>query len=115
MALRMFRPPLPASVEVSAGRPARIFAFAAFDAFAVRGDVVAVAGPWRTSGDWWRDNPWGQDEWDVELSSVVSSSRSVVSRQLSIVSYKNNRPRTRLYRIYRDLATGDWFVRGAYD
>jgi len=106
MALRMFRPPLPATVEVLDGRPARVFAFG------VRGDVVAAAGPWRTSGDWWRDNPWGQDEWDVELSSAPGSSQPVAGHQLSVVKPG---PRTRLYRIYRDLATGNWFVQGNYD
>jgi len=48
LALRVFRPPLPATVEVRAGRPVRVFS-----AFGVRGEVVAAAGPWRTSGEWW--------------------------------------------------------------
>jgi len=89
-ALRVFRPPLHATVETRAGHPVRVFAFG------VRGDVVAAAGPWRTSGDWWRDDSWSRDEWDVEL-------------------FKGHGQPTRLYRIFCDLATGDWFIRGTYD
>jgi protein ImuB len=107
MALRIFRPPLPATVEVRAGRPARIFAFG------VRGDVVAASGPWRTSGDWWRDDPWSHDEWDIELASGVSAQRSAIGYEPQ--QTPNGAPRTRLYRIYRDLSTGNWFVRGSYD
>lgn len=90
IALRVFRPPLPATVETRAGYPVRVFAFS------VRGDVVAASGPWRTSGDWWRDDSWNRDEWDVEL-------------------FKGHGQPARLYRIFCDLATGDWFIRGTYD
>ena len=33
----------------------------------MRGDVLAASGPWRASGDWWRENPWQEDEWDLEI------------------------------------------------
>jgi protein ImuB len=35
----------------------------------VYGKVVNLAGPWRTSGDWWRDDSWSREEWDVALDS----------------------------------------------
>jgi protein ImuB len=57
----------------------------------VRGKVVQLAGPWRTSGDWWDCDEWARDEWDVELSDGG------------------------IYRIYRDLKSSLWFIEGAYD
>ena len=36
------------------------------------GAIRQAAGPWRTSGDWWRVEtpaPWDDDEWDVVLES----------------------------------------------
>jgi protein ImuB len=60
LALRVFRPPLSASVKLDRGRPAWIAAQR------VQGDVAMAAGPWRTSGGWWED-AWDRDEWDVEL------------------------------------------------
>jgi protein ImuB len=69
--LRLFRPPLAASVEVQADRPVRL------ESRYVRGRVASVAGPWRTSGGWWNDDPWERDEWDVEIV--------VVRHQLSVV------------------------------
>jgi protein ImuB len=56
----------------------------------VRGAVLDRAGPWRASGDWW-DAAWSREEWDVLLS------------------------RRSLYRIFRDLARGEWFVEGELD
>lgn len=60
LALRVFRPPLPASVKLDCGRPAWIAASR------VQGEVAVTAGPWRSSGGWWED-AWDRDEWDVEL------------------------------------------------
>jgi protein ImuB len=60
-ALRVFRPALPARVEVRQGCPARV----AFPG--IRGRVVAASGPWRGSGDWWNEDAWQSDEWDIEI------------------------------------------------
>jgi len=68
LALRVFRPPLAAKVQVRDVRPVRV------DASEVRGDVILAAGPWRTSGDWWTDEPWDREEWDVTVLSVVRGS-----------------------------------------
>ena len=64
LAIRRFRPPLPAAVTAGpGGHPARL------RARGVQGTVVACGGPWRTSGDWWTESPWARDEWDIELDT----------------------------------------------
>ncbi|MGA9209468.1 MAG: DNA polymerase Y family protein [Terriglobales bacterium] len=102
MALRRFRPPLAATVEVREGEPVRIAAGE------IRGEVASVSGPWRNSGDWWKGGEkllprinadshgsnWARDEWDVALSNNTGIA---------------------LYRIYCQLDTGQWFVEGSYD
>jgi protein ImuB len=85
LAVRIFRPALAARVYAPAGRPARV------EARGIRGTVVASAGPWRTSGAWWREDAWARDEWDVALSDGA------------------------LYRVYRDYMQSKWFVEGVYD
>ncbi len=88
---RAFRPPVPAKLELLAGRPVRVV----FQG--MRGEVLAASGPWRTSGDWWRENPWQQDEWDLEIRfHSPSADRG-------------------LYRFYYDALRQGWFVRGIYD
>ena len=59
-------------------------------------------GPWRTSGEWWREageeagaahaasGAWNRDEWDVALESGA------------------------LYRLFHN-AEGRWFIEGSYD
>ena len=85
LALRVFRPALRARVEAHGGRPARV------EARGVRGRVLELAGPWRSSGDWWRSNAWSRDDWDVALSDGA------------------------LYRLWRDRQAGEWFLEGRYD
>jgi protein ImuB len=63
MALRVFRPTLPAEVAMKAGAPAFV------SAAGVRGAVVDRAGPWRASGDWW-DGAYSREEWDVALDAA---------------------------------------------
>lgn len=89
-ALRMFRPALPAKVELRRGVPAVIF----FNG--QRGQVIAAAGPWRSSGDWWGPSTWSRDEWDVAVA--------ITQKQETNVG---------LYRVY--AAEGEWWVEGAYD
>lgn len=60
--LRRFRPPLPATVEILQGRPAR------FRARDCCGAICATRGPWRSSGAWWDAQSWSRDEWDVETA-----------------------------------------------
>jgi len=83
LALRIFRPPRAARVAVISGRPG----FIAADG--IRGKVLDLAGPWRTSGDWWTADPWSRDEWDIALSDGA------------------------VYRLYCEPR--GWFVEGSYD
>ncbi|HYV09335.1 MAG TPA: hypothetical protein VE980_00280 [Pyrinomonadaceae bacterium] len=92
LGFRRFRPPLRAIVEVKQGWPTQISAWG--KQRSVYGKVVDLAGPWRTTGDWWRDNGWARDEWDVTLERLG---------------------RQTLYRVYRELKTENWFVEGNYD
>jgi len=114
MAMRLFRPPLAAQVELRDGRPVRVEARSERGSAArgtvVRGHVTASAGPWRTSGDWWSDQPWERDEWDVEIWSVVR-------RPLSVAGFdqRSRVEMVHLYRIYCDLTNGRWFLEGLYD
>jgi protein ImuB len=61
LALRLFRPPLPAEVRMAAGLPQAI------SARGVTGWVVSLAGPWRVDVGW-HDRPLRRDGFDVELS-----------------------------------------------
>jgi protein ImuB len=77
---RYFRPPLEARVT-SERLWTRMF----------QGKILQIAGPWRSSGDWWRPDNWNRDEYDLALSDGA------------------------LYRIYLDRAPKKWFVEGVYD
>ena len=93
LGFRMFRPPLRAIVQADQGWPTQISAWG--KQRSVYGKVVDVAGPWRTTGDWWREDRWARDEWDVTVESKSKTSA--------------------LYRIYRELESKNWFVEGNYD
>ncbi len=81
--LRRFRPPLPAVVEMRANRPV-LLRSAPFT-----GPLIDTQGPWRTSGDWWNNQAWARDEWDVQ---------------------------TQTGEIYRLVQQEDqWFVEGVFD
>jgi protein ImuB len=62
LALRRLRPPCPAHVTLTSGRPVHL------RSAALAGRIVTGAGPWRASGEWWTGGPWARDEWDVELA-----------------------------------------------
>jgi protein ImuB len=97
---RMFRPPLPARVDMREGRPARVF----FQN--LRGTVTVASGPWRSSGDWWEKEAWQQEEWDLEVEFSTQASREQMKQ-----------PETRrgLYRVAYDEIRRAWLVRGVYD
>jgi protein ImuB len=90
-ALRMFRPPLRATVTLENGEPARVVCSKKKE---VQGNVLWKAGPWRSSGDWWEREAWARDEWDIALQTTDG----VV-----------------LYRLVHDRLGGGWFVEGTYD
>jgi protein ImuB len=91
-ALRIFRPPVPVAVAYRGGRPAHI----ASDKRRrqIEGDVLWATGPWRSSGDWWAQDGWVRDEWDI-----------AVEEKTGIV----------LYRLVHDLLSGKWLLEGSYD
>ena len=57
--VRVFRPPLPAEVEMREGRPVRVICAELGVKSASVDNLVWVAGPWRTSGNWWME---GEEE-----------------------------------------------------
>ena len=83
LSIRLFRPPRAARVALASGHPSFV------TAGAIRGKILDLAGPWRTSGDWWTADPWLRDEWDIALSDGA------------------------LYRLYCNPR--GWFVEGSYD
>jgi protein ImuB len=101
MGFRVFRPPLRALVQAEEGRPTEISAWD--KQRSVYGKVVGVAGPWRTTGDWWRTDTWARDEWDVAVETKSGSGGHTGPHQQV------------LYRIFRELGSGTWFVDGIYD
>jgi protein ImuB len=90
VALRRFRLPIAARVEVDHRVPVQVTPSARGLS---GGRVVACAGPCRSSGGWWTFNraAWDRDEWDVELTTGD------------------------VYRIARDRATGQWVVEAILD
>ncbi len=90
-AMRIFRPPVRATVTLQEGRPARIACPRRKD---ICGEILWAAGPWRTSGDWWEQEGWARDEWDIALQEAAGIT---------------------LYRLVRDLLNGQWQVEGCYD
>src|SRR5438309_132847 len=81
LALRRMRPARRVAVETAGERPARVEARL----------VIASAGPWRASGEWWDREAWALDEWDVVLADGA------------------------LCRLARDRFTGHWYLDGFYD
>ena len=104
LALRIFRPPLPVRVDLRSGKPSHV------RSVRINGEVVSAAGPWKTSGEWWKQqsnrrntediekrDSWIREEWDIAVASVTAKTDAVG-----------------LYRIFVD-DRGKWFVHGEYD
>ena len=110
---RMFRPRLPATIELHDGIPSRVVFRGVY------GSVIAVSGPWRTSGDWWREDSWLQDEWDIEVWVNSPSARIIHTRNSFSALDSNPQQQTAApsgtYCIYFDVTAQSWFVRGMYD
>ena len=90
-ALRILRPPIPVTVNQQEGKPSHI---SSDKRNQITGEVVWAAGPWRSSGDWWEEDAWVRDEWDI-----------AVQEKIGIV----------LYRLIHDLIDGRWLLEGSYD
>jgi hypothetical protein len=113
----MFRPPLRAIITLRDGKPAHLICPKRKE---VHGEILWMAGPWRSSGDWWEEDGWARDEWDIAMTPVISRQSAVVSsvvgRRSSVVGNpRSEKPSLALYRLVHDLLSGDWFVEGTYD
>ncbi len=106
-ALRIFRPARQLKVRVADGRPAAIQSISEPDQLPLQGKVLWSAGPWRCSGEWWKErpqarnheqasDPWDREEWDIALQNRSDNGVG-------------------LYRIYRDVDGGQWFAHASYD
>jgi protein ImuB len=91
IALRLFRPPLDASVTLREAKPVRMRCLERED---IAGEIVWTAGPWRSSGDWSEQEGWSREEWDI-----------AVPVETGLV----------LYRLVQDKLSGNWFLEGTYD
>jgi protein ImuB len=83
--VRTVRPPKPLDVFSERDAPAYV------RGHGMAGRVVGAAGPWRVAAAWWQDRPCHRDYYDLELTDGG------------------------VYRCFRDLGTGRWFVDGVYD
>jgi hypothetical protein len=63
----------------------------------VRGRVSRAAGPYRLSSQWWSEDVFSREEWDVE----VVPDRADGDRAL--------------YRVFRDPRNDAWYVAGELD
>ena len=61
------------------------------EAAAAKGSIVVARGPWRVSGNWWSEDTYNRNRWDVALNSGV------------------------LIRLFREIDSRRWFVEGSYD
>jgi protein ImuB len=90
-ALRIFRPPVNVVVNMQDGKPACITCSKNKE---MQGEILWAAGPWRSSGDWWEQEGWARDEWDIAVQAETGIA---------------------LYRLVRDRLDGRWMLEGTYD
>jgi protein ImuB len=130
-ALRRCRVPVPARVAIAGDRPSAVTTdrrgFAG-------GRVLACAGPWRSSGDWWRsDGEKGDEEKGdgVKGDGVKSDVRACgatagAARPHTLAARASTRGWNRdewdvslsdgaVYRIFQDRDTGRWFIDAIVD
>lgn len=114
IAMRLIRPACRLKVDLSNGRPTDLaIKNNQKERENLQGKVMWSAGPWRSSGDWWTENakeksqaelsgPWDREEWDIALATANGNAL-------------DEQARVSLYRIYRDLGTGNWYADASYD
>jgi len=90
-ALRIFRPPIETVVTMRDSKPACITCPKCKE---MQGEILWAAGPWRSSGDWWEQEGWARDEWDIAVQGETGIA---------------------LYRLVHDRLSGKWFLEGTYD
>jgi protein ImuB len=82
LVLRRFRPSWPVGVTLAREKPIELSGN-------LTGTIRLLAGPWRSSGDWWQPNAWAQEVWHIELDDGAA------------------------YQLAKK--TGGWFVDGVFD
>jgi len=90
-ALRIFRPPIAVTVNHQNGRPSHLTSKRHNQ---IAAEVLWAAGPWQSSGDWWEQDAWVRDEWDIAVQEKTGIT---------------------LYRLIHDLLRGQWLLEGSYD
>jgi protein ImuB len=85
LGVRRFRPPRPLEVIMDRDGPA------ALRGRELAARVLVAAGPYRASGEWWSEEAFSRDYWDVQASDGA------------------------VYRLHQDRVDGAWFVDGYYD
>jgi protein ImuB len=90
-ALRILRPPIAVRVSHSKGQPSHVISRKWRQ---ISGEILWAAGPWRSSGDWWEQDAWVRDEWDIAVQETEAIG---------------------LYRLIHDLLTSEWLLQGRYD
>ena len=111
-ALRMFRPPLRATVRLRGNKPDHV---ACPKRKEISGEILWMAGPWRSSGDWWEQDGWARDEWDIAIQLPVAGRPQAASGVRFEVEPWSGTSSLALYRLVHDLLSGRWFVEGTYD
>jgi len=89
--LRILRPPIAVRVSHSKGQPSHVMSRKRRQ---ISGEILWAAGPWRSSGDWWEQDAWVRDEWDIAVQETEAIG---------------------LYRLIHDLLTSEWLLQGRYD
>jgi len=69
LALRRFRPTLPARVSLKSGKPALL------NCQFGRLEVAGAKGPWQSSGYWWDGRAWEADDWDAIIAEPPQALR----------------------------------------
>jgi len=111
-ALRMFRPPLRATVRLRGNQPDHV---ACPKRKEISGEILWMAGPWRSSGDWWEQDGWARDEWDIAIQLPVAGRPQAATGIRLQVEPLSETSSLALYRLVHDLLSGRWFVEGTYD
>ena len=124
-ALRRCRQPVPARVTLDNGRPVRV---TTDRRGFVGGTVVACAGPWRTSGDWWAvsaaaseaSSPQARERSEQvkvtrEGYGPSASGTGVGPRAFNKDDWDVSLNDGAAYRIFQDRATDAWFIEAIVD
>jgi protein ImuB len=85
LGFRRFRPPRPLEVLMDRDGPS------ALRGPEIAARVMVAAGPYRASGQWWSEESFSRDYWDVQATDGA------------------------VYRLHQDRTNGAWFLDGYYD